>query len=45
MKTSLTAYNSGHTVTLRSAQIRQSRTLHARKTLPEIGHKGADKNE
>jgi len=31
-----TAYNSRHTATLRSAQIRQSRTSYVRKTLSEI---------
>jgi len=31
-----TANNSGHTVTLRSARIRQSRTSYVRQTLAEI---------
>ena len=31
-----TAYNSGHTATLRYAKIRHSRTSHVRKTLDDI---------
>jgi len=34
--TDSTSYNSGHTATLRSAKIRQSRTSYVRKTLSEM---------
>jgi len=42
---SSTSPNSGHTATLRSAQIWQSRTSYVRRTLSAIEHKGFDKNE
>jgi len=41
-----TAHNNGHTATLRSAQIRQSRTSHVHKTLSEIALRiGGESNE
>lgn len=40
----LGAYDSGHTATLRSAQIRQSRTSYIRRTLGEICHKMKRRN-
>ena len=38
-----TSDNSGHTATLRYAQIRQSRTSHVRRTLSEIRLGGCEK--